>query len=77
MLWLPLSCLGLDDEREVNVASLSHTEELRETGEGEILGVFLRVIQVNRVLREDLLEPLNDSTSQSVHCTSTFHISLS
>ena len=37
--------------------SQSLTEDLRETGEGEILRVFLRVIQVNRVLREDSLEP--------------------
>ena len=59
--------------------SQSLTEDLRETGEGEILRVFLRVIQVNRVLRADYsLEPLNDSTvSQSVHCTSTFHNNLS
>ena len=60
--------------------SQSHTEVSRETSEGEISRVFLRVIQVNRVLRGDYsLEPLNDSTtvSQSVHCTSTFHNSLS
>ena len=60
--------------------SQSLTEDLRETGEGEILRVFLRVIQVNRVLRADYysVEPLNDSTvSQSVHCTSTFHNNLS
>ena len=59
--------------------SQSHTGDLRETGEGGILRVFLHVIQVNRVLRGDYsLEPLNDSlVSQTVHRTFTFHNSLS